>query len=331
MFPHARKLFLVLVAATALGGFTVYHHIIGDTPEGPLAGPTPVSINARVLPLLENDHNVFIAGSLRYVAGWALTSDDPHFGGFSGLVVTPDSHLVAISDRGDWLNAKLDLGGGVPLTDGVMRPFSKEARKRGKASYDAESVIAYRDGYLVSFEFNHRFEYVKPDGSNRISPLTGLVDFSGVSDNSGVEAITLVGENLFALPERGVDTTGRLHGWLISEGGAEDIYFRPPVNYSPTDAATMKNGDVLVLLRRYSPLDGVSAKLVRIRAANIRPGATLEGEELLHLDPPYTVDNMEGLDVTERDGEAPLIVMMSDDNFRKSQRTLLLVFRLEKP
>ncbi|WP_417449451.1 esterase-like activity of phytase family protein [Kordiimonas sp.] len=330
MARHSKKLAALLLSALFLAGFAGYQHIRGNKPEDVLSERAAIEVKARKVPLLESDPTVRRAGALEYVAGWALTADNDHFGGFSGLVVSERGQLTAISDRGEWLEADFSFTTETPISNAFMRPFSKEARGKSKAAFDSESIITDGDGFLVAFEGDHRLMQVAADGGVTPSPLTALMDFSGVANNSGIEALAKVGGKLLAFPERGVDELGRLRGWLVGDGGSETVYLKPPRNYSPTDAATMKNGDVLVLLRRYSLMDGVSVKLLRIAAADITPGATLVGTELLHLEPPQTVDNMEGLDVIERLGEAPLVVMISDDNFRSSQRTLLLVFRLDR-
>ena len=330
MIRHPRKMAMLLAASLVLAAFGAFQHVRGSKPVDALTGATAVTVTARALPLDPGDPARHTVGALGYIAGWVLTADNAHFGGFSGLVARADGRLTAISDRGDWLDARLDLTAKTPLYDAVMRPFSAETRSLGKAALDAESVIAFGDGFLVAFEGRHRVMAVAPDGTAQPSALTANMDFAGMASNRGLEAITLVDGKLLALPEFGVDVEGRLHGWLGDAQASTPVYFKPPVNYSPTDAATMKNGDVLLLLRRYSPLDGVSAKLVRIRHADIMPGATLVGEELMHLEPPQSVDNMEGLDVIERKGQKPVIVLISDDNFRSSQRTLLLAFSLER-
>ena len=55
----------------------------------------------------------------------------------------------------------------------------------------------------------------------------------------------------------------------------------------------------------------------------------LQGETLAAWEKPYSVDNMEALAVTtDRDG-AVLLWVMSDDNQSKTQRTLLMLFRVE--
>lgn len=325
---HPRKILVALVSAAALTAFATYQNLAGNKPLSPLTGPTKVDVKARPIPLNSENPTMKNVGQLRYLAGWSLTADNENFGGFSGLVVD-ETNLTAISDRGDWLSAVVDWSQKAPLITANMRPFDSQAQDQSKRGLDAESLIRLDDGYLVSFESYHRLLTVTAGGKVALARQSMNLDFSGVAANGGVEAIAPVTDGVLLLVERGLDTQGRLRGWVVREDRADDIYFKPPLNFFPTDAATLKNGDVLVLLRRFSLLSGVAAKLVRIRAGDIQPGATLVGEELTHLEPPLAVDNMEGLDVIEREGQPTRIVMISDDNFRASQRTLLLVFSLE--
>ena len=329
---HASNIIYVLVAAFFLSAFSITKTVFHQNALPALQGEVPITIRAVPVPLSEADPEIRRTGAMRFIAGWALTGDQARFGGFSGLVLGPENKLTAISDRGDWLTASFDMDASTPLTDAHMRPFTVGETVTDKLSLDSESLTRFGDGFLVSFEFNHRFMDVAADGTVTPSRLDDHIDFTGVANNSGFETVTFTRDGaVLAFPERGVDVLGRLNGWLAREDSAEKIYLKPPKNFSPTDAATLKNGDVLILMRHYSPLDGLASKLVRLRAADIVPGATLEGEELMHLEPPFTLDNFEGLDVIERPGESPLVVMISDDNFRAAQRTLLMVFALELP
>ncbi len=62
-----------------------------------------------------------------------------------------------------------------------------------------------------------------------------------------------------------------------------------------TDCAALNNGDVLVLERRYVPFGILSARLTRVKAGGLRPGAKLAGKELLKLEQPLAVENFEGI------------------------------------
>ena len=153
-------------------------------------------------------------------------------------------------------------------------------------------------------------------------------DYSEMAANGGMEAITrLQNGDLLLFAEHGQDVKGALPAWITNAETARRIRFIPPANYSPTDAArTLPNGDVLLLMRHYSALDGVSAKVMLLKAEDIAAAGDLEGRELAHLEPPYSVDNMEAMDIVPLQDGRIRIYMMSDDNFSLRQRTLLMVF-----
>ena len=263
----------------------------------------------------------------RYAAGWALSSENDDFGGFSGLVVSTDAKtLVAINDKGDWWQAGFDLHAVAAPTQGTMRGFVPGA-VADKSDLDAESLIRFREGFLVSFEQNHRLEFVAEPGEKPVPANMAAIDFGGISSNGGMEAIALLPSGtLLAFAERGLDVGGRLKAWLVNEDATASVYFEPPANFAPTDAATLPNGDILVLLRKYSAIEGVAIKVVHLKAGDVRPGAVMEGAEILHLTPEGPVDNMEGLDIAILDDDTVRLVMISDDNFNPLQRTLLMMF-----
>ena len=92
----------------------------------------------------------------------------------------------------------------------------------------------------------------------------------------------------------------------------------------------MPDGDLLVIERSFNLIDGVAIRLQRIAAADIRPGTTLNGTTLAVLRRPVTLDNMEGIAARRGENGETLLYLISDDNFRQLQRTLLLVFALEE-
>ncbi|TNE63484.1 MAG: hypothetical protein EP335_09425 [Alphaproteobacteria bacterium] len=325
------------LAILALTGFMACAYMILPTGgrAGAELGARNADVHAEAVPLDPRDPNRRDIGALTYVAGWSLRSPDPRFGGWSGLVVTDGGRkLVAISDQGDWLSAKLDISAPNPLSDSVLQPLDPNLPGATKIAFDSESLIEAPDGgFLVSFEQMHRLLRASPGGPISNTPYNKIIDFEGVHSNSGMEAISFLNDGrlmvMFETPLKGEEgSDSRLTGWVGDEAGGGRFWFQRPKDYSATDAATMKNGDMLLLMRDYSPLRGVSAKILRIKGADIKAGATITGEELATLKPPLTVDNMEGLAVVERDGQPPLLFLISDDNFRMTQRSLLLVFQL---
>ena len=108
-----------------------------------------------------------------------------------------------------------------------------------------------------------------------------------------------------------------------------------PDGYNPTGATTLPGGDVLVLERFYSFIDGSKPRIRRIAEHSIEPGAVLEGDLVAELKPPLTVDNMEGITARPADSATPngkaIVYLVSDDNFDSpEQRTLLMMFELEE-
>src|SRR3546814_11467689 len=62
-------------------------------------------------------------------------------------------------------------------------------------------------------------------------------------------------------------------------GGWQHLTLRPGGLFRTTGAALLPSGDVLLLERRYTLLGGLGARLSRIDADGIRPGARLETED----------------------------------------------------
>lgn len=99
---------------------------------------------------------------------------------------------------------------------------------------------------------------------------------------------------------------------------------RPPLSR----ACLLPTGDVAVLERSYSPAAGVTVRLSRVPAAQIKPGARLVPRELALWREPLCVDNLEGLAARQDASGRTLIYMLSDDNYNPMQRTLLMLWEL---
>ncbi len=290
--------------------------------------PTAIKVTATPLALDLKAPSGRVVVKVRYAGGWELSSDHDDFGGFSGLLIDADKQqLLSINDKGDWWQSPFDALSGAAPAGGMMSGYTRTSES-DKVDLDAESLIRYGNGFLVSFEQNHRLEYVKEPGAKPTPPEElAAIDFGGVSQNGGMEAIAhLHTGEVLAFAERGEGVDGRLKAWLVSEMQASNLYFAPPKNFAPTDAAVLPNGDVLVLLRKYSAIEGVAIKVHHIKAESIVAGTVLKGTEILHLTPAGPVDNMEGLDVVPVDDTTVRLVMIADDNFNPLQRTLLMMF-----
>ena len=92
---------------------------------------------------------------------------------------------------------------------------------------------------------------------------------------------------------------GSVKAWVLDDGQFTELSYLPAKGFRVTDCAALNNGDVLVLERRYVPFGILSARLTRVKAGGLRPGAKLAGKELLKLEQPLAVENFEGIAVQQ--------------------------------
>ena len=95
-----------------------------------------------------------------------------------------------------------------------------------------------------------------------------------------------------------------------------------------TDGGFLPNGDLLLLERKFSFIDGIRMRLRRIPEAAIGKGALADGPVLMEADMNDQIDNMEGVDVWRRGDGALIVSLVSDDNQSILQRNLYLEFIL---
>ena len=69
-------------------------------------------------------------------------------------------------------------------------------------------------------------------------------------------------------------------------------------------------------------------RLRRVAMSEVVPGAVLEGAILISADMGFQIDNMEGMSVHRSPSGETVLTLVSDDNFSRIQRTLLLQFTL---
>ncbi|MCR6632075.1 MAG: esterase-like activity of phytase family protein [Magnetospirillum sp.] len=184
------------------------------------------------------------------------------------------------------------------------------------------------DGWLVSFERRHRILFYRHGLSGTPERIDLPQGFTRQPDNGGVEALVRLadGRLLMLSEEGGSDDLG--WGWIGEPGAWKRLSYRRTGLFRPTSAAVLPNGDVLVLERSFTLVGGVASRLVRLKAADLRPGAVLEGTELFALRPPLLVDNYEGLTVQKRRDGRLVAYILSDDNFNPLQATLLMAILL---
>ena len=133
---------------------------------------------------------------------------------------------------------------------------------------------------------------------------------------------------LIALSERGLDPDGNLIAFLVGGPSPGQFSVRRTDKFDISDATLLPSGELLVLERKFSLVDGIGIRIRRIALASLAPGALVDGPTIFEADLMYEIDNMEGIDAFVTPEGDTVLTMISDDNFSMIQRTLLLQFTL---
>jgi len=310
---------------------------------------SPLDLEVTAVPLDPVDATRQSVGPLRFRGGLWLRSADTRFGGLSDLVVDEGGlNLVAVSDCGRAFLGRLSYAAGGNLVGlagaRLVDLAGPGGRRLERGETDAEALARADDGLLVGFEgrpcrvwrYGARGLFQAPQPV----PVPGLEQCRG---NRGLESIAslddgrlmLVCEGSGLRPGSTSALVGRGPSWITRsyplDGGTATV----GDVYRPTAARRLPRGDVLVLERRYPPL---GARLRVLSRASLDGSGPLEPRELVVLEPPLTLDNMEGLEIRRAGGEL-LVYLLSDDNGCAKtstvvatglQRTLLLMFALDE-
>jgi hypothetical protein len=271
-------------------------------------------------------------GALRPLGGLRLNTGRIGLGSFSALHLAPDLTLTALNDRGRWMRAQLLMRDGRPVGLGTpflgqLRDGSGEALTRPR-SMDSESLARLPDGsWLVGFERWHRirrFSRLEAPGTFFEAP-PGL---ENAPDNGGLEALaTLPDGRLLAIAEFQTPS-GELalrRAWLGGPGAWVPRSYRPAPGFGVTDAAALPDGSVVVLERYYTPLEGVSARLVHVPRDVVLGSGVMEGTPILRMPPDAPAENWEGVAVLPR-GDRLWLALIVDDNDNPLQRGLFALF-----
>ncbi|HEV2748620.1 MAG TPA: esterase-like activity of phytase family protein [Allosphingosinicella sp.] len=292
--------------------------------------PRQAALSFEALPLDPGDPARRNAGGLTYLGGWAVTSNDPRFGGISAMAVQ-GADVIAVSDSGSLIEFRLP-GFGPPRLR--IRPLPAGPGPAGsKLDRDAETLVVHGKRAWISFEgHNSVWRYGLPGwrGESNAEPSA----MRRWPSNQASEAIVRLRDGtflIFAENRRRRDGSTEVAHFdgdpALPATRTASLGYRAPAGYRITDAALLPDGRVLFVNRRFRWLAGFSVKLTLADLPGLSAGSVLAGEEIAHLAPPMTIDNMEAVSVTSESGRT-ILWLASDDNFNGMQRTLLLKFAL---
>jgi hypothetical protein len=281
-------------------------------------------------------------GPLEYVGGFEMRGSHGAFGGLSGLRLRENMRdFIAVSDVGDWFTGEIgydNAGRPTGLSNvkvAAIRDAANGLAKDGRL-WDAESVALRAGQACVGFERLHQvhcFDIERDGFAARAKAVAVPRATADWPDNNGPEALAVLpsshathGGELVMIQERPWERDGPSEAFVLGPRG-----FRFEVSrrdrFDITDADFLPSGDMLLLERWFNPFRGVAMRLRRVKLADIRPGARVDGEVLLTVDSTHHIDNMEALSINRRADGAVILSLMSDDNFSVMQRSLFLQFR----
>jgi|WetSurMetagenome_2_1015567.scaffolds.fasta_scaffold115190_2 hypothetical protein len=310
--------------------------------SSPIAPEQPEKITITAKPITRfgpDDPARGRSGALEFRGGLVLSSTYEHFGGISALRVQTDgSHFIALSDRTYWLRGRIVYSGNRPsgIEDSVMAPVLNSKGKPA-TNWDTESIAQDGRFLYVGIEGLNaimRFDYARKGVLASAQPIPVPRGVKSLPGNKGLEALVFVpkqfrlGRTIVAFSERGLDAAGNLEAFLLGGPTPGSFSVKRTEEFDISDAAILPGGDILILERKFFLLEGVTVRIRRIRQADLKPGAVVDGQTLFEANGSYEIDNLEALSVHRTAGGELILTMMSDDNFSMIQRTLLLQFAL---
>jgi hypothetical protein len=338
-------------AAALLAGVAAAHETTtGDRKAAGSAAPPAIATPYRLS--RDNDPEATVDGArlLGTLKLAAVTWRGHLLGGLSALAYdSDDGVLYAVSDRGALFHLTLEfddrglltgarLRDAVALKDAAGRPLRGEAADaEGMALRRGDNGIAGDGELAVSFERSPRILRFTPRGSplGNVALPARLRDRGRYrSSNRGLESLAWHPAHgyLAANEQPFVDSAEgevEIHAVAPRDGSAR--WWRYPLAAEPnaalTDLAALPDGSLLALERGYGFLYVPLVSTVRrVAVLPDAPGALVEVDTLLRLSSGqgWALDNFEGLAVLP----GGRILIVSDDNTRAVQATLLAAFEL---
>jgi hypothetical protein len=276
-----------------------------------------------------------------------LTSPFPGFGGLSGLRLdAKGERFISFSDKGTWFTGRIVYQGnemsGLADVEAapMLGPDGRPITARGW--YDSESIaidgaqIENAHVYIGLERVNQvlRFDFSKGFTRSRGEVVAMPAAVKKLPNNKGLEALVFVPKGqplagtLIAFSERGLDADGNLVAFLVGGPSPGPFSVRRTQKFDISDATLLASGDLLILERKFSLVEGLNVRIRRIALNTLSPGALVDGPVIFEADLGDEVDNMEGIDAFVTPEGDTVLTMVSDDNFSLIQRTLLLQFVL---
>src|SRR3954471_11024665 len=206
------------------------------TPHRPVpVAPPPAAAWVRFEPVALDgtDPRRTSFGALTFLGGWALTSNDPRFGGVSALHVE-DGEVLAFSDAGWRMRFPLSRGRGGTVRAEIGPLSAGPGTGRRKSDRDIESMWAQGDRVWLGFERRNAVgRYAR--GTGRGTAHAEPPEMAHWPRNRGAEAMVRLSDGRFLVFAEGSGAGGEA---LLFDGDpaiprtrASRRLYLPPAHY----------------------------------------------------------------------------------------------------
>ena len=289
-----------------------------------------------------------VGTDLIWRGGLHLTSENRNFGGLSDLTFTStNGELAIVTDKGHMITGQLQYDDAGTPTSIISADIDDLRNSKGTIlpsifSRDPESIdTIFRDGVPVAVRvgFEHLtrvadFTLVnnRPQGAAR--EYTIPMWLTKQRNNGSIESLCIappaspVAGSTLMIAEDVRDQEGNNRAWLSGKRDGGDLGIKAHGGFRPTSCAFTQTGDLLILYRDVG-IFGFSMQLRFVPANDVKANSVLFGQKLLEASG-GDVDNMEGITTHIGSNGETIVSILSDDNFRGWERTLLLQFALVK-
>lgn len=266
--------------------------------------------------------------AMKLSGAWHLKSEDPEFGGLSGLEVMRSGSLLAVTDDGKFAWIGIDPETGTPDGSAALAAMRDTDGNVFATKRDADAEdLALRDGLaFVSFEQDHRiaaYDLESCGAAARAAPVVDLdlvVAGRRLENNRGPEALAFSDGGLavgFEMRANG----GSPVGLVQTNGALQSVHRTQQPRLYLLTAIDQQDGLQAAIFRTYDPARGPRA------IVTVRDNSSEIARAVLRK--PLPVDNFEGVAIGLSPAGKPRIWVVSDDNFSRDQRTLLLALDLD--
>lgn len=259
------------------------------------------------------------------ISSYHWEGTNPKFGGFSAIEMAADGgSFVAVSDRGHFVRGTVQRNAGViaDIDLDTLRPLFKGNRvPLRRDENDSEGLAIAEDGTLyVSFEGMHG---VRAFGGidQPASLLMAAPAFADMQLNASLEALAIGPDGaLYTMPERSGLAIRPFPVFRYKNGIWDQPFEIPRTGLYLISGADVGPDGLLYILERDFAGIGFRSRVRRFALDG-------SGEELILETRLRAHDNLEGISVWE-DDIGLRMTFISDDNFRRFQRTEIVEYRL---